>query len=217
MCGRFAVKRIDIAALIERYAIGNVAAFDWPTLMARAEFHPKGEAAIVLTVPGGPRTMDHAYWDLVPHWWKTSLKEKRFASFNVRSDALAKPSFYGAWERGQRCIVPATEFFAWPDRDGDAPKNTPRDRFSVTLEGGGLFSMAAIWDLCLLPGEKTPFLSFGILTTDASTPMGAVPHSRMPAILNRDREGAWLDPNTRTSEAFGFIAPREDITVEKVA
>ena len=61
-------------------------------------------------------------------------------------------------------------------------------------------SVAGIWDTWH-PGKPDERQSFSILTTAANEFMSAI-HDRMPVILARSDEDAWLDPEFHEREAL---------------
>jgi putative SOS response-associated peptidase YedK len=64
-------------------------------------------------------------------------------------------------------------------------------------------SVAAIWDTWH-SGAKDERRSFSILTTSANECMRAI-HDRMPVILDRADEDAWLDPEFQDRESLQTI------------
>lgn len=70
--------------------------------------HPRGQGPFIRR-SGGARELVAGQWALIPPWAKeTKLK---FSTNNARSEDVAeKASYRDAWRRGQRCIIPATNF-----------------------------------------------------------------------------------------------------------
>jgi putative SOS response-associated peptidase YedK len=86
----------------------------------------------------------------------------------------------------QRCIVPLSGFFEWKnDGQGKRP-------FKIHLRDEPIMSVAGIWDTWR-PGTPDERWSFSIVTTSANAFMREI-HDRMPVILGRSDEDAWLDP-----------------------
>ena len=51
-------------------------------------------------------------WQLIPRWWKKSLKELP-ATFDARAETVAdKPMFRDAFRRS-RCLIPAPGYYEW--------------------------------------------------------------------------------------------------------
>ena len=68
----------------------------------------------------------------------------------------------------------------------------------IVLKNREPFGFAGLWEHWKSPdGEE--ILSCTIITTEANELLKAV-HERMPVILTRDAEAAWLDPKTQEPE-----------------
>ena len=61
---------------------------------------PEGE-----DVPRGAVQMAPAMWGLVPSWWKKPLSEKKFSTFNARSDGLEASNTFRGPFRHHRCLL----------------------------------------------------------------------------------------------------------------
>jgi putative SOS response-associated peptidase YedK len=199
--------------LIDRYSIKQIPDFEESKLAKASGFFPsrgKNHSFVPVILDSGDETaLDLFRWDLVPHWWKKSLSEKKFSSFNARSDSLQdKATFRGAWAKGQRCIIPASAFFEWPSKKLVAP-DTKRSEHEIKLTDQVIFSMAGIWDVNGVPGQE-PLKSCAIITTEANEAVGAIPHNRMPVILPPDKESEWLDPETDPEAAFRILQQYPD-------
>src|SRR2546430_6040647 len=75
-------------------------------------------------------------WQLIPPWWKKSLKELP-ATFNARAETVAeKPMFRDAFRRS-RCLIPASGYYEWQDTPGGKQPYcfTRRDGAPVTIAG----------------------------------------------------------------------------------
>ena len=68
----------------------------------------------------------------------------------------------------------------------------------IVLKNREPFGFAGLWEHWQSP-EGEEVLSCTIITTEANDLLKAV-HERMPVILTRDTEAAWLDPKTQEPE-----------------
>ena len=68
----------------------------------------------------------------------------------------------------------------------------------IVLKSREPFGFAGLWEHSQSP-EGEEVLSCTIITTEANELLKAV-HERMPVILTRDAEAAWLDPKTQEPE-----------------
>ena len=150
----------------------------------------------------GVRKVEPARWDLVPFWWKKSLKEKSFVAHNAKSETLReKPTFRTAWKKSQRCVVPMN-FFEWkrPRKKGDPPHH-----IYPAMEPA--FRLAGLWDEWTDPETGEVLLSCTIITCEPNAFM-AVLHDRMPVILGAEQLDAWF--RAPPEDAYDMLKPCPD-------
>lgn len=136
-------------------------------------------------------------WGLIPHW----AQDKRVGHklINARAETLSeKPAFRGLLRRG-RCLVLADGFYEWSETAG---KKIP---YRIELAHQKPFAMAGLCVTWKSAAGET-IASFTIITTEANDTIRTV-HHRMPVILEKDAEGAWLDPRIDNKGAGQFLAP----------
>ncbi|MBW2318092.1 MAG: SOS response-associated peptidase [Deltaproteobacteria bacterium] len=221
MCGHFSIDYLKIAQLIERFSLSQVHGASPPVdLKTTNDYYPShGKThAYVPTIlnENGIRTLQLLRWDLIPGWWNKSLIEKNYVSFNARSDSIKKKAtFKKAWLEGRRCIFPATSFYEWPAKKL-IKSGTKRMEHKISLQKTLVFSMAGIWDSCVLPDSNVPFRSCAIITTEANKAIAQIPHTRMPVILTQEEEDKWLDINVTPDSAFQMLHqyPEEEMIVK---
>ncbi len=196
MCGRYSLT-IELAELTGRFgfAAGELA------MPPRFNVAPTQG---VLTVVGGRREGKGAAkerraglmrWGLIPAWAKDAGGNNPL--INARAETLTdKPSFREALER-RRCLIPADGFYEWQVGGGQ------RRPWRVRLKSGDAFAFAGLWERWQAPGGEVVH-SCAIVTTAANELLGSI-HPRMPVILKRDKEGAWLDGELRDTEALGAL------------
>jgi putative SOS response-associated peptidase YedK len=189
VCGRYYFfTPADIVA--ERFSLAGR-----PPLRPRYNIAPQQEAPVV--VDGAARRLAMMKWGLVPSWSKDPAAAGRM--INARSEtAPEKPSFRTPFRR-QRALVPADGFYEWK-RVGSGKRP-----FALRLASREPFAMAGLWDRWRTP-EGEELLSFTILTTTANGLVSAV-HDRMPVILPRDAEEAWLDPKCALEALKALLVP----------
>lgn len=125
------------------------------------------------------------------------------STFNARVEGIEKNfTFSPAWQRGQKCIVPADAFYEPDWRTGKAVST----RF---IRGDGHpMGIAGLWDLWTEPG-KPPLLSFTMLTMNATEhPLLKNYHrpeeeKRIVVILPEGQYDAWL--NAPATQSIDFI------------
>ena len=146
-------------------------------------------------------------WGLIPFWIKTEedTDEIRRMTLNARADTIfEKPSFREPIMK-KRCIVPSTGYFEWRH------EGTKKIPYYIYLKDEPIFSMAGIYDRWLDKETGEEYSTFSIITTDTN-PLTDYIHNtkhRMPAILSKDNEEKWLNPNLTKQEIATFLHPYE--------
>ena len=145
-----------------------------------------------LRVVAGQRQIDPMHWQLIPDW-EPAFKTK-LSTINAKSETVFESRLYRKLVARQRCVVPLSGFFEWK-RAGDRKRP-----FRIFLRDEPIRSVAGIWNTwhAGLPDERS---SFSILTTSANSLMSEL-HDRMPVILARPDEYAWLDPDIQDEESL---------------
>ena len=144
----------------------------------------------VLRLVAGERQFDQMRWQLVPA--TEPVFTTKLSTINARSETVFESQLYRGLVVRQRCIVPLSGFFEWKnDGQGKRP-------FKIHLRDEPIMSVAGIWDTWR-PGTLDERWSFSIVTTSANRFMREI-HDRMPVILGRSDEDAWLDPEVHEQE-----------------
>jgi putative SOS response-associated peptidase YedK len=174
MCGRFSLT-VNEAELNERFMLsGGIEPYE-------ARYNCAPTQSLTVITNSERDKLSYQRWGLVPSWAKDVKIGAKM--INARAETiLEKPSFRTAFSR-RRCLVPATSFFEWKQEKVKTPH-------VIRLVGGEIFSMAGIWAEWKNPEGKS-VISFAIITTEANQAMQAL-HHRMPVILSKQNESAWL-------------------------
>jgi len=104
---------------------------------------------------------------------------------NARSESIVGSAMFGESFRKRRCLVPADGFYEWRT---EGKRKLP---VHFRLKDSSPFAFAGIWDVW--KGSSGSVFTCAILTTKPNE-LTATVHDRMPVILSRDDEAAWLDP-----------------------
>lgn len=127
-----------------------------------------------------PETIEQFHWGLLPHW----ADEVDDGLINARSEtADEKRPFRAAWEE-RPCLVLSSGFYEW-----QRPNGGPKQPYRVYHPDLPAFAMAGLWQETTI--EDAPIHSVTILTT-APNDLVAPIHDRMPVVLPRETEDAWL-------------------------
>lgn len=151
----------------------------------------------VLRVNGGSLEFAQCRWGLVPGWAKSVAAADKYSMINARAEEISEKRSYRAAFRSRRCLVPVSGFYEWKKPAGEGRKIP----FAVHLRDEPIMSIAGIYEQWRDPEQGAIVDSFAIVTTSANEFMAGI-HSRMPVILGRDDERAWLDPETPNPDIF---------------
>ena len=189
MCGRYTLTSPDKIA--ERFAVQA----DIQLLLARYNVAPTQQVPAILDED--PTSLTVLRWGLIPPW----AKDEKIAGslVNARCETVAdKPAFRNAYKH-RRCLVPADGFYEWQKTGiGKVPH-----RF--TLKSGELFAFAGLWESWRKP-DGSPVRTVSLMTTTPNDLVAPV-HDRMPVILKRENEAAWLDHDTPVERLATMLAP----------
>ena len=192
MCGRYdnLIPRDAYSALFR------------PLRIPRSNFPPRYNVAPTDQIPivridprDGERELTMARWGLIPFW----MKEKpKVPHINARAETVHKlPLFREAFAK-RRCLIPATGFYEWQQRDdGKQPYRFRRKDLEP-------FAFAGIWEFAWLSGEE--ILSAAIIVGEPNPLVGGV-HDRMPVMLLPDDYDTWLGPNKSPDELRALLRP----------
>jgi putative SOS response-associated peptidase YedK len=146
--------------------------------------------SVIVVGDDGKRYLKPMRWGLIPSWAKDPSIGNRM--INARAETLAeKPAFRAALKK-RRCIIPADGFFEWQKL------GKVKQPVHIVLKSREPFGFAGLWENWKSP-EGEEILSCTIITTEANELLEAV-HDRMPVILTRNTEAAWLDPKIQEPE-----------------
>ena len=155
-----------------------------------------------------PESIDLLHWGLIPFWVKDSraASEIRLKTFNARAETLlGKPSFRTA-ARSKRCLVLVRGFYEWQHRDKE------RIPYFVYFKDQQPLAMAGIYDDWNDRETGEWVQSCTVITTAANPMMEKIHNSkkRMPVILNRESERAWIDPDLPAEKAMKNLQPLDE-------
>ena len=135
--------------------------------------------------------------------WGFAKYEGSGVIINARSETAAeKATFRGPMQAG-RCLIPATNYFEWEKRDGNKIK------YAIRVEGDPVLYMAGIYKV-----EREGELPvFAILTREPADRIRFI-HDRMPVILSKAGQEAWMSGDKNVARIFGLT--KNDVVYEPV-
>ena len=193
MCGRFTVAT-DPAVLAERFEVELPE--DWAPSYNVA---PTDEVLGIVRGRDARRQLRGLRFGLVPHWAKDI--KAGFSMINARAETVRSKGAYRALLERRRALIVADGFYEWrTDPDG---RKRP---VHYTLADGGPFAFAGLWASWRDPQAEAWLDSCTIITTTANGLVAPV-HDRMPVILPRTAEAAWLDPELDPAAVDALLVP----------
>lgn len=151
------------------------------------------------------KTINLLTWGLIPSWVKTTdeANEIRLKTFNARSESVAQKSAFSSSIKSKRCLIPVKGFYEWQHK---GKKKIP---WYVYHHNNEIISIAGLYDAWIENKSGQVFTTFSILTTDANEMMAEIHNSakRMPVVLEKSSEAAWLDPAASENSALSLLKP----------
>jgi putative SOS response-associated peptidase YedK len=193
MCGRFTVAT-DPGVLAERFEVELPE--DWAPSYNVA---PTQDVLGVVRARDARRQLRELRFGLIPHWAKDM--KVGFSMINARAETVRSKGAYSGLLERRRALIVADGFYEWrTDPDG---RKRP---VHYTLADGGPFAFAGLWASWRDPDAGAWLDSCTIITTTANGLVAPV-HDRMPVILPRAAEAAWLDPELDPAAVDALLVP----------
>ena len=168
-------------------------------------YHAFGLPEIPAICSGSPSKIQLLKWGLIPSWTRSIADANviRYKTFNARCESIEqKPSFSSSF-KSKRCIIPVKGFFEWQHI------GTEKIPWYIYHSDNEILSIAGLYDEWIENNTGEAFTTFSIITTDANTLMAEIHNSakRMPVILGRSSESAWIDPLSSQTNCINLLKP----------
>jgi putative SOS response-associated peptidase YedK len=202
VCGRFSLT-VGIERLQSLFGVvyaGNIA--------PRFNIAPSQEVLTVIETEG-KRIGKLMKWGLVPYW--ANDPKIGWKMINARAETVdEKASFRRALKR-RRCLILADGFYEWKK------EGTKKIPYRFTLRNEQPFAFAGLWETWDKRGET--LYTCTIITTKANELISTI-HDRMPVILPREWQDAWLDPKLEDADYLKSLLqpyPAEEMKMYEVS
>lgn len=132
-----------------------------------------------------PDQIELVEWGLIPGW----VDDRRAwdPRINARSESVEETASFRDAVAKRRCLVLADGFYEWQGARGS------KRPYRIALADDAVFAFAGVWEAW--EGEEDRVETVTILTTDANEVVAPI-HDRMPVMLERGEEAAWLDADS---------------------
>jgi putative SOS response-associated peptidase YedK len=197
MCGRFTFQPSE--AFYERFRIVN----RLNGLVPRYNIAPGQMVPVIISQ--SPNHVRLMRWGLVPRWAKD--EKIAYKMINARVETLSQKPAFRSLLTANRCLVPAGGFYEWRQEDKE------KTLYYIHPKSHPFFAFAGLYDVWTTPngGELS---TFTIMTKNADEFMAHL-HHRMPVILERELEDAWLDTEiTNTREVLDILERSAGVTLD---
>jgi putative SOS response-associated peptidase YedK len=147
-------------------------------------------------------TVSFYNWGLIPSW--STTQDIKSLTLNAKIETInEKPSFRNIIN--QRCLVIATAFYEWQWLDS---KGKNKAKYRIGVENEELFAFAGLYSKWEDSSTKEVKNTYTIVTTQANTLMATIHNTkkRMPIILNKEDEKAWLEHKLIEDFAYPYEA-----------
>lgn len=197
MCGRFTLTDPSARRLTQRFDLDGTFEIDE---RPRFNIAPTDPVLAIRRTEEAKMQAGRLRWGLLPGFWATKKGQRPL--INARSESIdSQAAFKDSFEK-RRCLIPADGFYEWRrDENGKRP-------IWFSPPDGELFAFAGIWAK-LEPKDAEPVTSCALLTTQPNNVVGAI-HDRMPVVLSREAELAWLDPHAEPGDLKPLLVPAPD-------
>ncbi len=142
-------------------------------------------------------------WGLIPRWVKNGAYAGsiRTKTFNAKAETLLeKPSFRHT-VKSQKCLVLTNGFYEWQSRE------KYKQPFYIGVKGEEAFALAGLFDNWTDRESGEILSTFTVITTKANPLMEVIHNTkkRMPVILDRAGEEAWIDPDLPVEKSLSYL------------
>jgi putative SOS response-associated peptidase YedK len=134
-------------------------------------------------------------WGLVPFWWKKPRMPP--FTFNARIEEAASKPMWRQGVKTSRCLIPAIGWYEWKEMEITDPitgeiKMGKQPFFIHLNEKRQVFPFAGVMSWWKIAETDAMMLTAAVITR-AAEGVAAEVHARMPVVLPKEAETAWLD------------------------
>lgn len=204
MCGRYTLTDPDPRLLRFRFGLLESAQIEQEP---RFNVAPTDPVLAIRLSPDGEREPGILRWGLIPHHADPEGFDRLL--INARAETVAEaPSFSDAF-LSRRCLIVADGFYEW------RAEETGKKPVWITRPNHEPFAFAGLW-AAARRSDGSELHSCAIVTCEPGEVVAPI-HDRMPAILDRDGEDTWIDPDATPDQLIALLAPTDELNVTEVS
>ena len=193
MCGRTSLF-VSQSDLEQRFDADVASGVDY-----RPRFNIAPGEDLEVVTNEAPGAIEQFHWGLLPPW-ADAVDD---GLINARAEtADEKRSFREAWA-SRPCLVLSSGFYEWQRGNGG-----PKQPYRIHREDDPAFALAGLWQATEIDDET--IRSVTILTTEPNDLMEPI-HDRMPVVLPREEEDAWLSSGPEPRADLCRPYPADDL------
>ncbi|QSE97060.1 SOS response-associated peptidase [Fulvivirga lutea] len=164
-------------------------------------YKPKYNAAPTQLLPiitQGSKGISYFYWGQIPDWSNNKPLSNKLL-FGSIEEITQKASLAKSLTQ-TRCIIPMDGYYEWK-----RISKKGRVAHRIIFGDNEIIGVAGLWEE-FEGDEGEMHHTFKILTTSANEAIEPM-NTRMPAIIERDKEEEWLKSNASAEELISMISP----------
>jgi len=204
MCGRYTLTDPDPRLLRFRFGLAESAEIEQEP---RYNLAPTDPVLAVRLNGGGEPEPGILRWGLIPRYADPEAFDRLL--INARAETVAEaPAFRDAFQT-HRCLILADGFYEW------RAEETGKRPVWITRPSREPFAFAGLWAASKRP-DGSSIHSCAIVTCQPGE-IVSPNHDRMPVILGREAEAAWLAPEARPAALLELLMSTDDLEVTEVS
>jgi putative SOS response-associated peptidase YedK len=204
VCGRFTLTDPDPRLLRMRFDLSDSAEIEQEP---RYNVAPTDPVLAVRVNEQGEREPGRLRWGLIPG--KADPDDFSRNLINARAETIAEAAPFKDAFGERRCLVVADGFYEWKATE------TGKHPVWITRPERELFAFAGIWASSRRE-DGSAVHSCAIVTCEPSEVVAPI-HDRMPVILPKEGEGAWLDRDRDPDDLLALLRPTDDLVLTEVS
>lgn len=198
MCGAYGLSVKTIKDILYRFDIEiedeNIEGFK-----PRWNIRPGQSNPVIIN--RGKNQIEMMHWGLLPHF--AHDEHYKHKPINARAETVEElPTFRHPFHH-TRCLIPFTGFYE-PDKIHFSKNPSPWHYFQ--MKDHPICAFAGLYDIWKDKNDSNEIRSYTIITTVPNTIVGRY-HERMPAILKKENEDTWLNPDIEAQQLLPLLKP----------